>query len=106
MDRQRWWLWGLIAFIICQVIVASLGLEPLLGIAAPATVMVSLILRFGLTFVVGTFLYAYLQLGWGWQFSVLFSAPSLLLLLPKMLPDLMEVQAWWRQKLHSLSEPE
>ena len=106
MDRQQWWRLALIAFIVGQVFVASRGLEVLLGMGAPAVVMISLILRFGLTFVIGAFLYAYLALDWPWQLSVLFSAPSVILLIPKMLPDLVSAGAWWRGRLQARSEAE
>ena len=106
MDKQQWRQWGMIAFIAAQVFVASRGLEILLGMGAPAVVMVSMILRFGLTFVIGAFLYAYLALDWPWQLSVLFSAPSVILLIPKMLPDLVSAGAWWRRRLQARSEAE
>ena len=106
MDKQQWRQWGMIAFIAAQVFVASRGLEILLGMGAPAVVMVSMILRFGLTFVIGAFLYAYLALDWPWQLSVLFSATSVILLIPKMLPDLVNAGAWWRRRLQARSEAE
>lgn len=98
VSRRRWAQLGLIAFILFQVWVASRGLEAVFGLWAPLIVMGSLILRFGLTFVIGTFLYALFILEWPAELSMLFSAPAILLMFPKLLPDIADIVEWWRNK--------
>lgn len=94
---------GLIAFILFEVWVASRGLGVYFGIFAPGIVMISLILRFGLTFPIGAFLYGLFILEWPAELAMLFAAPAILLMLPKLLPDMAQVTGGWRTKTRGWS---
>ena len=98
LSARHWAQLGLIAFIVFELWVASRGLEVYFGIVAPGIVMISLILRFGLTFPVGAFLYGLFILEWPAELAMLFAAPAILLMFPKLLPDIAQVAAWWRTR--------
>ena len=98
LSGRHWAQLGLIAFIAFEVWVASRGLGVYFGIFAPGIVMISLILRFGLTFPIGAFLYGLFVLEWPAELAMLFAAPAVLLMLPKLLPDIAQVVAWWRTR--------
>ena len=98
LSQQRLWQVAIVVFIGFELYVASLGLEVFFGLGAPVIVMVSIILRFGLTFVIGAFLYALFILEWPAELSMLFAAPAILLMFPKLLPDVADVVEWWRTR--------
>lgn len=104
VSKQQLWQLGLVAFILAQVWFAARGLEVAFGSSAPAIVLFALIFRFGLAFVIGAFLYAYLLLDWPWPLATLFSAPSVILMLPRMMPDIATAFDWWRRKVRSWTE--
>lgn len=79
---------AIVAFIAVELCVSVLGLETYFGFwLAAAIVMGSLILRFGLTFVIGAFLCAYLVFQWHWIAAAIFSGPALILMFPGLLTD-------------------
>lgn len=99
LSQQRLWQVAIVVFIGFELYVAALGLEVYFGFwLAAVMVMGSLILRFGLTFVIGAFLYALFILEWPAELSILFSAPAILLMFPKLLPDVADVVEWWRTR--------
>lgn len=82
---------AIVSFISFEVVVAALGLELYLGWPMAALiVMGSLILRFGITFVIGAYLWAL----FGWDLPIwaaaLFSAPALILMFPSLLTDFLQ----------------
>lgn len=88
MPRRQLWQVAIVAFIAFEVVVAALGLELYFGWPIAASlVMGSLILRFGVTFVIGAYLWA--LFGWDWPVwaSASFSAPALILMFPRLLTD-------------------
>lgn len=98
LSTRHWVQLGLIAFILLEVWVAARGLGVYFGIFAPGIVMISLILRIGLTFPIGAFLYGLHLLEWPAELAMLFAAPAVLLTLPKLLPDMAQVAQWWRTR--------
>lgn len=98
LSGRRLWQVAIVVFIAFELYVASRGLEVFFGLWAPAIVMVSIILRFGLTFVIGAFLYALFILEWPAELSMLFAAPAILFMFPKLLPDIADVVEWWRTR--------
>lgn len=91
VSRQLLWQVAIVAFISVEVVLAALGIELYLGWPIAALiVMGSLILRLGVTFVIGTFLWA--LFGWGWPIwaAALFSTPALFLMFPRLLTDFFE----------------
>ena len=91
VSRQLLWQVAIVAFISVEVVLAALGIELYLGWPIAALiVMGSLILRLGVTLVIGTFLWA--LFGWDspiWA-AALFSTPALILMFPRLLTDFFE----------------
>jgi hypothetical protein len=93
VSQRRFWQVVIVTFILFEVVVAAFGLELYFGGAiAPLMVMGSLILRLGVTFVVGAYLWA--LFGWDWPVwgAALFSAPALILMFPRLLTDFFKPQ--------------
>ena len=91
VSRQLLWQVAIVAFISVEVVLAALGIELYLGWPIAALiVMGSLILRLGVTLVIGTFLWA--LFGWDWPIwaAALFSTPALILMFPRLLTDFFE----------------
>ncbi len=91
--QQRLGQIAIICFIAFVVYAAALGLEIWFGSAIAAVlVMGSLIFRLGVTFVIGAFLCAHFVWGWTLVYATLFSAPTLILLFPHLLADLVRLK--------------
>ena len=103
ISKQHLGVIGLFAFILAEIWFAAYGLMTFFGMLTPVILLVSFILRWGLTFVIGTFMYAYFVQEWQWGYSTLFSAPAVVLMLPKMLPNVVEVFANWRARSESVA---
>lgn len=79
---------AIVAFICFQIYVSVLGFDIYFGpYTGAVVVMLSIILRLGVTFVIGAFLCAYFVWGWPMFGAALFSAPALILLFPHLLAD-------------------
>ena len=84
---------AIVAFILYYVVVAALGLELSLGLGGAALLVIgSLILRIGVTFVIGAYLWALFGFDWPIWGASLFAAPALILLFPHLLADALGVR--------------